>query len=46
VRGTGVERVRDDLGQNGFERAGVGIPEVFEQVLEVDARLATSGFYR
>jgi len=39
---TGVERVRDDLGEDRlFKGAGVGVPQVFEEVLEVD-----SGFYR
>jgi hypothetical protein len=41
ARRAGVERVGGDLGQNRFfERAGVGVPEVFEQVLEVNARFA------
>ncbi len=42
-----VERVGDDLGEDRlFERAGVGVAEVFEQVLEVDAGFAHGGFYR
>ena len=40
--GIGVERVRNYLGQDRlFERTGVGVSQVFEEVLEVD-----SGFYR
>ena len=39
-----VERVGNRFGQNGFfERAGVGITKVFEQVLEIDARLTHLG---
>ena len=38
---TGIERVGDDLGHDGFfERPGVGVAKVFEEMLEVDARLA------
>ena len=38
---TGIERVGDHLGDDGFfERAGVGVAKVFEEMLEVDARLA------
>lgn len=37
----GVERVGDDLCENRFfERTAVGVPKVFEQMLEVDARFA------
>ena len=43
ARRAGVERVGDDLGEDRLlERAGVRVPEVFEQVLEVDAGFAHS----
>ena len=36
--------VGDDFGEDGlFERAAVGVAEVFEQVLKVNARLAHAG---
>jgi hypothetical protein len=36
----GVERVRDDLRQYGLlQRPGVGVPQVFEEVQQVNARL-------
>jgi hypothetical protein len=39
--GAGIKRVGDDLGQDRvLERAAVGVSEVFEEVLKVDARLA------
>ena len=41
--GAGVERVGDDLGEDRLlERAAVSVSQVFEQVLEVDARFAHS----
>ena len=41
VRRSRVERVRDDLGQDRLlDRVGISVAEVFEQVLQVDARLA------
>ena len=44
--GAGVERVGDDLGENRFlEGAGVGVAEVFEQVLEVDPGFAHEESY-
>src|SRR5262249_61604709 len=37
ARGTGVERVGNDLGEDGLlDGAGVGIAEVLEEMLEVD----------
>ena len=39
-----IERVGHDLGQDGlFERPGVGVPEIFEQVLKIDARFPHEG---
>ena len=39
--GARIEGVGDDLGEDRFlERAGVGIAQIFEQVQQVDARLA------
>ena len=47
ARRAGVERVGDDLGQDRlFERAGVGVAQVFEQMLEVDAGFAHGEFCR
>ncbi|MFN7955337.1 MAG: hypothetical protein U0610_26675 [bacterium] len=44
VRGTGVERVGDDLGEDRFlERAGIGIAQVLEQVQQVDSGLTHDG---
>ena len=41
ARRAGVERVRHGFGQDRlFKRAGVRIPQVFEEVLEVDAGFA------
>ena len=39
--GPGVQRVGEDFGQDRFfERPGIGIAKVFEQVLQIDASLA------
>jgi hypothetical protein len=39
ARRAGVERIGDDLSENGLlERAGVGVTKVFEEMLKVDAR--------
>ncbi len=44
ARRTGVERVRDDFGEDRLlERAGVRVPQIFEQMLEVDAGFAHAG---
>jgi hypothetical protein len=41
IRVARVERVRRDLGRDGLlEGAGVRVPQVFEEMLEVDSRLA------
>lgn len=40
-RGPGVERVGDDFRQDGlFQRAGVRVAQIFEQMLKVDPGLA------
>jgi hypothetical protein len=39
ARRAGVERIGDDLSENGLlERAGVGVTKVFEEMLKVDPR--------
>ena len=44
VARTGVECIGDDLGEDRlFKGAGVGVPQVFEQVLEVDSSLTHGG---
>ena len=41
ANGTRVERIGNDLGEDRFlERAGVGVPKVFEEMLEVDSSFA------
>ena len=43
----GVERVGDNFGEDRLlERAGVGVAEIFEEVLEVDAGFAHGAFLR
>jgi hypothetical protein len=40
LRGTGVQRVRHDLGENRLlDRAGVRIPEVLQEMQQIDSRL-------
>jgi hypothetical protein len=40
LRGTGVQRVRHDFGENRLlDRAGVRIPEVLQEMQQIDSRL-------